>query len=198
LTQTRDIIDLAVDIAAEIIFASEGSEGSVNKDDNGALSIGKMQWHGPRALALISTIVCSDKEQAKSILGVALYNEITNAKAGAWDKRTLNAKEATDISSLLITPQGRAAQKRLAEADIESYVERGWLYGLRYVGALIYFADGVNQYGINSTRWETIAKNALKTTGDVTAMFNATAAAVDNKYMARRESVYKAVLALAL
>ena len=32
--------------ACTIIFANEGNYGSVNANDNGALSIGKVQWHG--------------------------------------------------------------------------------------------------------------------------------------------------------
>ena len=42
--------------AAEIIFANEGNYGSVNKNDNGAVSVGKVQWHGNRALNLLRTI----------------------------------------------------------------------------------------------------------------------------------------------
>ena len=32
--------------AAEILYNNEGSYDSVNPDDNGAVSIGKLQWHG--------------------------------------------------------------------------------------------------------------------------------------------------------
>lgn len=35
--------------AAVLIFDNEGSYGSVNQNDNGAVSIGKLQWHGGRA-----------------------------------------------------------------------------------------------------------------------------------------------------
>ena len=31
--------------ASDIIFSNEGSYGSINRDDNGALSVGKLQWH---------------------------------------------------------------------------------------------------------------------------------------------------------
>lgn len=39
--------------AQNIIFANEGNYGSVNADDNGAVSVGKVQWHGTRALNLL-------------------------------------------------------------------------------------------------------------------------------------------------
>lgn len=40
-------------VAAGIIFDNEGSYGSVNKNDNGAVSVGRLQWHGGRAAALL-------------------------------------------------------------------------------------------------------------------------------------------------
>ena len=43
--------------AAKIVFANEGNYYSVNADDNGALSVGKVQWHGNRALSLLKKIV---------------------------------------------------------------------------------------------------------------------------------------------
>lgn len=52
-----------------------------------------------------------------------------------------------------------------------SYVKKGQSYGLTDAGALIYFADGVNQYGTNSALWKTIATEALKGAGDVEAMY---------------------------
>ena len=42
--------------AAKVIFANEGNYASVNADDNGAVSVGKVQWHGNRALSLLKKI----------------------------------------------------------------------------------------------------------------------------------------------
>ena len=42
---------------SEIIFANEGGYASVNADDNGAVSVGRLQWHGTRALNLLKKIV---------------------------------------------------------------------------------------------------------------------------------------------
>ena len=36
--------------AAAIIYSNEGGYSSVNANDNGAVSVGKVQWHGNRAL----------------------------------------------------------------------------------------------------------------------------------------------------
>lgn len=190
-------VALVVKHASDIIFANEGNLGSVNKNDNGALSIGKMQWHASRALALMKSIVGKNVPQAKSVLGDAFYNEITSAVSTAWNNRVVTADEAAKLSALLVTAQGVATQNVLAKADIALYVQKGISYGIRDTGALVYFADGVNQYGTNSVLWRTIATNAIKNKGDVSAMFAATKA-LTTDYISRREKVYKAVVALNL
>ena len=156
-----------------------------------------MQWHASRALALMKDVIRANPIQAQNTLGANLYNEIANAKAGAWDKRTVNDDEAKALSALLTTKDGKDTQDALAVTDITSYVKKGMSYGIKDAGALIYFADGVNQYGTNATLWKQITEVALKTTGDVTAMWNATKTLTQN-YLNRREKVYKAICALNL
>ena len=189
-------IPLAAKHAAEIIFANEGNYGSINKNDNGAVSVGKVQWRGPRALSLLKNVIQANPTQAQNTLG-ELYAEIVNAKPDAWNKRTVNDIEAGRLSALLTTKEGKAAQDALAVADITSYINKGISYGLKDTGALIYFADGVNQYGTNAPLWKQIAEAALKTTGDAAAMLNATKTLTE-KYHGRREKVYKAICALNL
>ena len=66
--------------AAVIIYGNEGGYGSVNANDNGAVSVGKVQWHGSRALDLLKTIITKlGQRQAENILGAALYKEIKTA-----------------------------------------------------------------------------------------------------------------------
>lgn len=192
-----DVITLAVKHAAQIIYANEGIYGSVNKNDNGAVSIGKVQWHAGRALSLMKTICSKNTEQAKHLLGSALYTEITTAVSSAWKTRVANAAEAGAISKLLVTADGKAAQDALALADITVYAKKGQSYGLKDCGAIIYFCDGVNQYGTGAKLWRDISALALQTTGDVEAMLAATKK-LTTKYLPRRERVYRAVLALKL
>jgi hypothetical protein len=156
-----------------------------------------MQWHAGRALSLLKAIVSSAASQTKTILGDALYNEISTAASGAWNKRVLTADEAAAISKLLSCPQGKAAQDAQASADVRGYVQNGENCGLTDCGALIYYADFANQYGTASSLLKQVTAQALKGAGDVTAMFNATKALTTN-YLARREKVYNAVLALDL
>lgn len=182
--------------AAEIIFANEGNYGSVNKNDNGAVSVGKVQWHGNRALSLLRTIVTKNLQQAEEILGTALKSEISDNQTN-WGSRIVSSEEATKLSTLLSTSEGKQAQDALAIQDIGTYIKKGESYGLTDPGALIYFADGVNQYGTNSSLWRSIAKDALKGTGDVDAMYAATKSRT-SKYLARRAKVYEKVKTLNL
>lgn len=178
--------------ACAIIFANEGNYGSVNKNDNGAVSIGKVQWHGNRALNLLKTIVKQNKNQANQILGSTLYNEIMNSSN--WSGRIVTQNEADKISTLLKTPQGKSAQDGLAASDVLSYVNKGISYGLENAEALIYFADGVNQYGTASSLWKRIAQQALQKGGTLDATYEATKSLTSN-YMSRRTKVYNTLKA---
>ena len=103
-------------VAAGIIFDNEGSYGSVNKNDNGAVSVGKLQWHGGRAAALLKRIINAEPE-AESILGGALYGEITGG--ANWAARIVTAAEAAKLKAILTTKAGKAAQDEQAIADVE-------------------------------------------------------------------------------
>ncbi len=186
-----EINELAV-TAAGIIFDNEGSYGSVNKNDKGAVSIGKLQWHADRAASLLREIIKAEPS-AKNILGDALYKEITGG--ASWAARIVTAAEAAKLKAILTTKAGKAAQDEQAIADVESYIKKGQSYGLTDAGALIYFADGVNQYGTASALWKKIAAEALKGAGDVRAMYEATIKHT-NKYLTRRKKVYEKVAAM--
>lgn len=186
-----EINELAV-TAAGIIFDNEGSYGSVNKNDKGAVSIGKLQWHADRAASLLRGIIKAEPS-AKNILGDALYKEITGG--ASWAARIVTAAEAAKLKAILTTGAGKAAQDEQAIADVTTYIKKGQSYGLTDAGALIYFADGVNQYGTASALWKTIAAEALKGAGDARAMYEATTKHT-NKYLTRRKKVYEKVAAM--
>lgn len=134
--------------AAESLFwRYEGNYDSVNADDNGALSIGKMQWHAERALALLKTIVAANPEQALELLGEALYEEIVSAGSYDWNERTVNEEEAAALSLLLATQQSIDAQDALAFNDVRTYIVHGWNAGIRTDAAILYYCSIENQYG---------------------------------------------------
>ena len=168
MAATAAQVKKVVKVASGIIYSQEGNYGSVNKNDNNhGMSIGKCQWNAywGRALPLLKSIVEKDQEQAKEILGDALYTEIAGSSADAWNRQERKAteEEAKAISKLLTTKDGKEVQDDLADADITGYVKNGVKIGLVSLKALAYFADLENQGGSGvSSR---IAKTAAEATG---------------------------------
>ena len=110
-----------------------------------ALSIGKVQWHGDRALALLRDIILLNDTNARNILGDTLYQEIQTTPS--WGIRILNDDEASRISTLINTAEGRSVQDTYSHYDIKSYILHGKYLGIKDPQALIYYADIENQYG---------------------------------------------------
>ena len=197
----RSVRDPLAEIALPIIIDNEGSYSSVNANDNGALSVGKIQWHAGRALSIMRRIVALDPEQAYEILGDALYNEITS-KSTSWASRIVNAEEKALLSRLLGTPEGRQAQDEQALDDISGYLEHGREKGIISEGALIYFADVENQNGAGgSGRIGNAAVAAAGSAKKVTLDLIHQIALADEKvgrYANRRNRTYNKIKGLGL
>ena len=132
---TTDIIT-----AAKVMIRKyEGSYSSVNANDNGALSIGKMQWHADRAKSLLRIIISGDAANAQMLLGDALYNEILSD--ASWSKRVLTADEAKKMQTLLATTQSQLAQDVQENTDVTEYVNDIYNRGIRNAAAVVYLAD---------------------------------------------------------
>jgi hypothetical protein len=180
--------------AKEIIFSNEGNYGSVNANDNGALSIGICQWHGNRAKQLLQNILRPQLKISKDpdkILYNPLRNEIMSA--GQWNTRTLADYEKTAISKLLITPTGKATQDAQANIDVQAYITHIMSLGFTDEKTIIFLADIENQGGAGAS--VRIGQQALKTFGkNVTlerVLITAKSDVVFSKYTARRNLVYK-------
>lgn len=179
--------------AAKIIFANEGNYSSVNADDNGALSVGKVQWHGNRALSILKKIVQRTGTAAEAVLGGSLYREIMTASD--WANRKATAEEKVKLSQILGSSQGKQVQDAQAEEDILSYVMHGVNMGIKDPQSLVYFADLENQGGAGaSKRVGSDAAQRAGGAGKVTLAFIHTAALADRvmgKYSSRRNLVYQ-------
>ena len=185
--------------AATIIYGNEGGYGSVNANDNGAVSVGKVQWHGSRALDLLKTIIAKlGQNQSENILGAALYKEIKTAIQ--WNTRIVTVAEKNKLTALLTTPAGRNAQDELAAKDVLSYVTHGAGMGLTDPQTLIYFADLENQGGAGaSARVAKTATTRAGTAQKVTLAILHKAALDDRvmgKYQTRRTETYKKAAAV--
>ena len=124
------------------IMSHEGSYGSVNRNDCGAVSIGKLQWHAGRALSLLQSICYSAPDLSQSTLGSTLYNEILSSPN--WNYRTFTVSEGSAVATLLTTDAGVAAQDALAYSDVQGYIVSGQNKGLVSEGALVMYADIYN------------------------------------------------------
>lgn len=181
----------------DLISASEGNYSSVNANDNGALSIGKIQWHAERAWDLAKRVVDKNPSQAQSILfGTNLYSEIANGSREKWHSRKLNSTEKSAMAKLLSTNESKAAQNELVAADVPGYIKTGRSYGLTDEGALMYYADLENQYGKGGAKkFVTAAISRAGSANRVTAeiLHNATMG-IDSTYADRRSKCYNMIL----
>lgn len=182
--------------AAAIIYANEGGYSSVNANDNGAVSVGKVQWHGNRALSLLKEI--AQGAGAEETLGRTLYKEIMTASN--WETRTVTEIEKVKLSKILGSPRGKAVQDAQAEADILAYVSHGVKLGIEDRQSLVYYADLENQGGAGASKRVGTAA-AQKAGGPAKVTLSAIHAAaledrVMGKYASRRTLVYKKAAAL--
>ncbi len=185
-----------VSAAAQILYNNEGSYNSVNPNDNGAVSIGKLQWHGWRALALLQSIVSANEEQAKSLLGSTLYKEVVQTDdTTRWSTRKLTTQEAAAVRKFLATDESKAAQDTLAVKDITGYIEQGQRLGIQNAPALVYFADIANQGGAGASG--RVGTSAAKAAGSYEAVtlnemhIAAVCDSVMGAYASRRFATYK-------
>lgn len=181
-----------ISAAATIVRQNEGSYASVNRDDNGALSIGWIQWHANRALNLLKTIVSANDQNAQTILGEALYNEIKTATS--WTTRILTEDEGKKVSRLISTDEGKKAQDDLAAKDLSSYINRAVGYGITDPASLVYYADIENQCGSGGAKRVAVAAKELA--GSYSAITldiiheAALADSIAGKYASRRQKTY--------
>ncbi len=136
-------MDEMTTVAVQIITRSEGTYNSINRNDNGAVSVGILQWHATRALQLMRTVANDDKATAKKLLGSALYNEVMTATS--WETRTFTVAEGNAAASFLSTAAGKSRQDALAYSDVQGYINSGKNYGLSDAGVLVYFATLYNR-----------------------------------------------------
>ncbi len=176
---SADELDEVVYAAMEHIFKHEGNYDSILADDNGAVSLGKIAWHGPRALQLIKMIEQANPEQAKQILGEELYIEITQSELKDWNYRCFSKEETELFKQLLATDESKAAQDKLAFEDVRDYIIKAQSMGIKDGKVLVYFADLQNQMG----------------SGGVTRVAEAAIAAAGGAEKVTIEDIYNAAMA---
>lgn len=196
--QAQQVSKLAVK-GYNITRQFEGNYGSINKNDNGALSIGRIQWHGVRAFDLVQEIISAvGASTSMSLLGNKIYSEVVNGTRNDWKHRTVNDTEAKQISALISTDIGKKIQDNRACIDYDGYLKAGKNKGLTDENALCYYGDLCNQGGSGGAN--RVLTAAISMAGGSASMVTldiihkaALADSVFAKYSARREKCYNAL-----
>ena len=165
--------------AIECIISHEGTYNSINPNDCGAVSVGKLQWHADRALALMRKTCEKNPAFAEATLGTDFYNEVMSATN--WNYRTFSSSEAAAAAVLLGSEYGVQAQDETAAADVQNYIISGQNMGMTDAGALVLYADIYN-FGCGIAA--RIAKRAASYTGSYASV------TLDDMYQAALSDSY--------
>lgn len=190
--------------AANIIFAHESRRDTyqaINGNDNGAISIGRLQWHANRARNLLVDIRNSDPTSFDSIASrnnaATLTDQIKNRRD--WSRYTVVSGSPTykAIREILGTSVSKTIQDKTAINNVETYISRGKSLGLTDPQALIYFADFANQFGEYSSKLTSVTNRAVANGGTLDAMYEATkyVLGTNSEYFRRRSEVYNEIKA---
>jgi hypothetical protein len=174
--------------AIQVIKINEGRYCSVNPNDNGALSIGCMQWHGERAKRLLRKIVKVDP-QSETMLPETLYKEILGH--GSWGKRCLTDIEKAILTVFLGRVYSTTTQDCQIVDDATAYLKVIAKQGVDNEDAQVFLMDIYNQSPASCLR---IIKNThgFEEHADLdNYMKVALSDTVMSRYKERRFKVYK-------
>lgn len=178
------------EIAARIIISQEGGYTSYNGDDNGALSIGKIQWHAGRAKDLLKDIRAENPTNFDTILSNNNASDLGPKITGTdnWSRMTIASHSdwGKAIIAILGTSESTKVQDLKVQQEVQGYLDYGKEKGITDNDALIYFADLVNQYGSAG------AARFLTSPPTLDNLFNAT----KDRYPTRRQNVYNEIVKL--
>lgn len=179
---------------ADIIHGNEGGYTSINYDDNGALSLGKIQWHAGRAKDLLNQIKSADTSGFNSIVNQFGAQSLSSSMASnaGWGDYTLSkgSAEAKAIQALLGSEVGKQVQDSIMTSDTQGYLNKGKELGLSDTKALAFYADLANQYGMYSDIVnKTVVPQAISNGGSLSAIYQSAVTNLPN-YQSRRTSTF--------
>ena len=185
-TTTMEVSSIAMR-AIPIIYAGEsgGNYDAINANDNGAMSIGLIQWRASRARGVLLGIVNALGEtEARRIAGDTLYNNIVNESDTFWSTYHTykNSNLYNKIKALLQTSVSQDVQKAQVIIDMNSYVSSIKSLGVKDENAIIFMCHLMNAYG--SVKSEFLNRAKSKAGGSVSNI------TLDNIYDACMEDDY--------
>ena len=135
------------ELAAQVIFGNEGNYESIAWNDNGAISIGKIQWHANRARNLLKLIRSKNESNFDNIAsGTSLVSDL-NSDWSHWRNYSSGSPTGNALKSILATNESHTAQDEQAIEDVKGYISTAEAGGITDPKCLIYIADIINQYG---------------------------------------------------
>lgn len=128
-------------LAAELVKSNEsgGKYNTINANDNGALSIGLIQWHGNNARTLVNKIKTDHPNDFNQYGG----KNLTLNLSASWE-RTILSKNDTNynaLKTLLDCPGGRAVQDAIMIEYMNDYMATARKLGLTDPAGLLYYCD---------------------------------------------------------
>ena len=135
------------ELAAEVIFGNEGNYTSVNWNDNGAISIGKIQWHANRARDLLLDIRSKNADKFDSTASGTSITSDLSQNWSHWTNYSAGTPTGNALKSILGSDESKKAQDETAISDVQSYITTIQKGGITDPATVIYLADIMNQYG---------------------------------------------------
>jgi len=164
-----DIVELAMPIIIENEVGvsrnnwpdkiSDADYGNIASNDNGAWSIGLIQWHGCRAFDILYHIAEEDSNwksnwDDKSLTIVSDISSALKAKTAVnyrnkWNVTVYNSKILQGARNMLISSKGKEVQKDYARKATKTAFDIliDSPYNISNPGILIFCMDIMNQYG---------------------------------------------------
>lgn len=133
--------------------------GYISSDDNGAWSIGLIQWHGPRAFDILYQIANNDKnwtsnwsDQSLSIvsdLQSAVKSQSSSPKRNSWGVTVYNNSVIKGTRNMLKSSIGKTTQIDFAKQETKIALDKlvSDPYNLSNPAIIIFLMDIMNQYG---------------------------------------------------
>lgn len=182
-----------VGLASEVIFAEEGGYDSINGNDNGAISVGRIQWHAGRAKDLLTQIRSTNTAQFDSLANSNGASALTSdLNMSSWNSYIVSSGSAkyNAIKAILGTSESKTVQDEQVNKDVSGYIEAGKKKGITDPGALIYWADLYNQGGAGGAN---VCYNAAAKPITLDSLHNGAMSTYMGKYSSRRTRVYNKI-----
>lgn len=152
----------------------------INPDDNGAWSIGLLQWHANRAFNLLSymTSYVEDWQEYWPDKSIFLYQDIRDNKANIYNYNkftiTVGSSEYNSVQAMLSSDDGKDIQIEYASNDVYQYIQNLQNnYQIHNPAVIIWLADLMNQYGSGIDNIKNKAREICNATSDNIAALDA-------------------------